>query len=447
MAYVGHLNGNISRLPFALPGFGPPAARPSAGQPENILLAGSDSRAGLTARQLQRAHTTYDGGGGSDTLMLAHVSPARDKVQVVSIPRDTYVEVPGHGRSKINAAYDLGGPGLLVQTVEQLTGLQVDHYVGVGFVGFQDIVDELGGVDVCLTEPAADHDAGLYLAAGRHHVDGETALAFARARKTVPGGDLGRIGRQQQLLGAVVRKLTSAGTLTDPSRLNDVLNTATRSLTVDRDLSLAHLVQLGQRLGQAGPGRLEFTTLPEGADTVIQPSGADVLLPDVKADAALFAALKADVEPGTPLPGPGPAGPGRLPPPVPPSQVQLTVSNGSGVAGAAGSAGRQLAALGFRVLGSPGNARTDPAQSTVFYGPGERDAAVTLQDAVPGSVLAPDPTLGGAVRLVIGAGYTGVVDPATGTPAGPPAPMSRSSPTPAPSPPPVVSAAQNLCST
>lgn len=454
VAYVARLSSNITRvaIPRATGADGKPVATAGSDQPQNILLVGADSRANLTPAQLQRFHTTYDPGGGSDTVMLLHISPARDKAIIVSIPRDTYVPIPGHDEAKINYAYDAGeaahkggGPALLVSTVEQLSGLTIDHYVQVGLLGFSTIVDELGGVDICLRQADYDPESGLDLSAGEHrNVDGPTALSFVRARKTVNGGDLGRIKRQQQFIGAVVRKITSAGTLANPVRLNSVLTTATRSLSVDSGLSTGDLLSLADRLRRTDPAHIEFTTLPIAGEKVL-PQAGDVLLRDQAADDALFAALRADVDPGQPIPTPSATAPGGVAAlPVAPGQVSVHVVNGSGVAGAAASAGRQLAGYGFGVLDPPGNTTSPGESSQVRYPPGSSAAAQTLQAAVPGSVLRADASVPtGTVELVLGTGFGGVVDPAIPAAS---RPTARPSPTVSVSPPPVDNAATNTCS-
>src|ERR1700760_67321 len=188
--------------------------------PLNILVAGVDQRTGLTHHQEVMLHVGDDVSTNSDTLMLVHVSADRSRVEVISIPRDSWVDIPGHGMSKINAAYGLGGPKLMVQTVEQATGLTINHYVEVKFLGFVKIIDSLGGVNICLPQPVDDTYSGLTLSAGQHHVDGITALACARARPSFPTAALARIQDQENLLPPALSAAIRSGLLANPIKLS-----------------------------------------------------------------------------------------------------------------------------------------------------------------------------------------------------------------------------------
>jgi LCP family protein required for cell wall assembly len=159
-------------------------------------------------------------------MMLMHVSADRARVTVVSIPRDSWVNIPGHGMSKINAAYGFGGPKLMVQTVEQATGLTINDYVEVDFLGFVKVIDALGGVNICLPQPVDDSYSGLRLSAGMHHVDGITALAYARDRHSFATSDLARIQDQQRLLSSALTEAIGSGLLANPIRLSRFLRAA-----------------------------------------------------------------------------------------------------------------------------------------------------------------------------------------------------------------------------
>src|SRR6201994_1733177 len=206
--------------------------------PLNILVAGVDQRTGLTHHQEVVLHVGDDVSRNSDTLMLVHVSADRSRVTVVSIPRDSWVGIPGHGDSKINAAYGLGGPKLMVQTVEQATGLTINHYVEVNFLGFVKIIDSLGGVNICLPPPVDDPYSGLRLSAGVHHVDGITALAYARDRHSFATSDLARIQDQQKLLSTALANAIHSGLLANPLRLSGFISAAVSALTVDKGLNV-----------------------------------------------------------------------------------------------------------------------------------------------------------------------------------------------------------------
>ncbi len=180
---------------------------PSSG-PVNILIAGVDTRGGLTRRQELRLHVGAAISSNSDTLMLVHIPANHESAQVVSLPRDSWVNIPGHGMNKINAAYGLGGPQLMVRTVEQATGLQVNDYVEVDFLGFVKVINAVGGVNICLPFAVDDSYSGLHMSAGRHHVNGITALKFVRDRHSFALSDLQRIKDQQQLIASLVSEAT-----------------------------------------------------------------------------------------------------------------------------------------------------------------------------------------------------------------------------------------------
>ena len=235
-----------------------------AGQPMNILLVGSDSRAGLSRRQLGRIQTVQVPGRRTDTIMVLHVSPRRDKAVLVSLPRDLRVEIDGHA-SKINAAFALGGPDLLVKTVEQTTGLPINHYVEVDFAGFVRVVDALGGITLCnrTGHRLDDRYANLHMAPGCRTMRGVQALAFVRARHV--DSDFGRIGRQQEFMRAVVAKLESKGNLLNLPKLLGVADVATDHLETDHRLSTATAIGLARRLRKLDPASIDMRVYPSVA--------------------------------------------------------------------------------------------------------------------------------------------------------------------------------------
>lgn len=264
--------------------------RPTPGRGTNWLLVGSDSRQDLTAEQQQDLATGGDvGSGRTDTIMLVHLpgfgsgSPAT----LISIPRDSYVPIPGHGRDKINAAFAMGGAALLAQTVEQATGLRLDHYAEVGFGGFAELVDALGGVTVCPAEPISDPLAGLDLPAGCQQLHGRSALGYVRSRAT-PRADLDRMVHQRQFMSAVLQRAGSPAVWLNPWRWYSVPRAAAAALTVDRG---DHAWDLA-RLGWALHGRTTATTVPIGE---FSDSGAgSVVVWNRDAARALFDALSTD---------------------------------------------------------------------------------------------------------------------------------------------------------
>jgi LCP family protein required for cell wall assembly len=268
--------------------------RPVPARGTNWLLVGSDSRQGLTAEQEQTLATGGDiGNGRTDTILLVHVpaigSDAR--ATMVSIPRDSYVAIPGYGRDKINAAFALGGAPLLAQTVEQATGLRLDHFAEIGFSGFAAVVDALGGVTMCPTAPIDDPLAGIDLPAGCRTLDGRTALGYVRSRAT-PRADLDRMIDQRRFMSALLQRVSSPAVWLDPWRWYSVPHAAADALTVDAG---DHVWALA-RLGWALRGSPTALTVPIG-DFTGNDAGS-VVVWDHDAARRLFDALATD----TPVP-------------------------------------------------------------------------------------------------------------------------------------------------
>jgi LCP family protein required for cell wall assembly len=264
--------------------------RPAAGHGSNWLLVGSDSRQGLTLEQRQALATGGDTGHGrTDTMLLVHVPAlgSNTPTTMVSIPRDSYVPIPGYGRDKINAAFAMGGAPLLVQTVEQATGLRLDHYAEVGFGGFAGLVDALGGITVCLSAPINDPLAGIDLPAGCQKLGGRDALGYVRSRDT-PRADLDRMVNQRHFMSAVLRRAASPAVWLNPWRWYSVAHAVAGALTVDRG---DHPWDMA-RLGWALHGSTTALTVPIGEFT-----GTDVgsvVVWDHQRAARLFDALAAD---------------------------------------------------------------------------------------------------------------------------------------------------------
>ncbi|KAA0919864.1 LytR family transcriptional regulator [Dietzia sp. ANT_WB102] len=200
------------------------------------LLVGTDSREGLTAEQQAQLSTGSEsdaGGKRTDTMMLVYTPRGRDRTMLISLPRDLLVDIPGYGENKLNAAYTFGGPPLLTQTLEQQTGIRIDHYAEIGFGGFAGIVDAVGGVDICIEEPINDPLAGLDLAAGCQTLAGPQALGFVRTRYGFAEQDLQRVRNQRQFLGALMHKTLSPGNLLNPFTSVPLLNSGAEAVTVD----------------------------------------------------------------------------------------------------------------------------------------------------------------------------------------------------------------------
>ncbi|WP_187686055.1 LCP family protein [Nocardia wallacei] len=256
----------------------------------NWLLTGSDSRLGLTADQeseLSTGSTSDAGGDRSDTIILVHV-PKSGAATIVSLPRDSYVPIPGVGRDKLNAAFSAGGPKLLAQTVETITGLRIDHFAEIGFGGFAGMVDAVGGIDMCLPYAIDDPLAGIDLPAGCQHLSGPQALGFVRTRAT-PRADLDRMQNQQLFLSALLHKATSTGTLINPLRLWPLAQGLADSLRVDNGDHIWDLARLGWALRSGTVS----TTVPIGGFDDVSGSG-NVLLWDKERAGRFFDALAAD---------------------------------------------------------------------------------------------------------------------------------------------------------
>ncbi|MEU1484228.1 LCP family protein [Streptomyces sp. NPDC005752] len=271
---------------------------PIARDARNILLIGSDTRSGENS-----AYGRDDGGSQrSDTTILLHLAADRRSATAVSIPRDLMAEIPschtGDGKAtkkqfaQFNWAFELGGTACTIRTVEKMTGIRVDHHMVIDFNGFKDMVDAVDGVEVCLKEPVDDDDAHLKLPAGRQKLDGEEALGYVRARKSIgDGSDTERMDRQQKFLGALVNKMQSNGVLLNPTRLYPVLDAATKSLTTDPGLdSLRDLYDLVRGMRNVPTEKVQFLTVPRTAYH-LDPNRDELVQPDAE---RLFTQLRKD---------------------------------------------------------------------------------------------------------------------------------------------------------
>lgn len=225
--------------------------------PMNILLLGSDSRADTSSSLLS------DLGSRADTIMVAHIPSDRDSVQIMSIMRDSWVEIPGHGNAKVNAAMAYGGVPLMVQTVEGLVDQRMDHVGVVDFNGFQNITDALGGVTVNNPrEFTASPPINEHFAAGEITLQGDDALAFVRERKSLSDGDYSRVANQQLFMQAMAGQVLSRDTLTNPGKLSDLIGATTPYLALDSELGLTKMIQLGSSMSSVRSGDITSFTLP-----------------------------------------------------------------------------------------------------------------------------------------------------------------------------------------
>lgn len=248
----------------------------------NWLIVGTDSRAGLSTQQKENLATGDADGARTDTIMMAHL-PLSGKPMLISIPRDLYVPIPGMGSHKINAAFNNGGPQLLVRTVEEFTGVHIDHYVEIGFGGFDQLVDSVGGVEMCLDQPLRDPKAGLRLPAGCQTLNGQQALGLVRTR-AFPNADLERVVNQRKFLAALMAKATSPSVLLNPFKLIPFVNAGADAVTVDNGDHLWDLAWLAFKIS----GNTVTTTAPSGGDQYTD--DGDSLIPDDKTS-AFFGAI------------------------------------------------------------------------------------------------------------------------------------------------------------
>jgi LCP family protein required for cell wall assembly len=286
-AITEQIGDHVSRLPGV---FVPldAAARPAAGPALTFLVVGTDTRSTDPTTGTGAPAGVDPGSQRSDVVMLLQLNPERTGASVISIPRDSWVDIPGHGKNKINAAYAYGGAPLLIQSVEKLTGVHVDHFGVIDFAGFQGVVDAVGGIDVKVRE--ATQNFGVSFAKGDNHLDGASALAYVRQRYDLPGGDIDRGKRQQNAMRALLAKAVSGGILADPVQLYRFLDTVSRTVSIDDTMTNGDFRALALESRGLRPSGVTFLTAPvaglghEGAASV-------VYLDDVRA-ADLWSALR-----------------------------------------------------------------------------------------------------------------------------------------------------------
>lgn len=379
--------------------------------PMTILVVGSDNREGLSTAEARRlgTGTAANAGDGqrSDTMMLVHLSADRKNVSVVSLPRDSYLTIPAYTddngdkhpahKDKLNAAFALGGAPLLIETVNDSTGLTIDHYMEVGFGGVVKMVDALGGVDVCVPNAVHDYRSGLKLDAGTTHVGGLMGLAYVRARYIDPTADIGRMQRQQRFLGSMFQEATSAGTLLDPLKLNRFLDAALSSIKLDEGLSRDSLIDLATDMQELSPKGIRFLTVPIADADYSTSVGSSVLWNKKKAQ-QVFSDLEADrllvkKAKGATVP-------------VAPADISVQALNGTTETGLASEASAGLAAAGYTIGSNPGNADVDDATATVIrYDPDWNTSLKTLKAAFPDASVEKVRGLGGTFQIIVGSDY------------------------------------------
>ncbi|MCQ8192460.1 LCP family protein [Streptomyces rugosispiralis] len=387
----------------------------STGGGVNFLVVGTDGREKITPRE----KALYRLGGApcrcTDTIMLMHLSGDHHRVSAVSLPRDSYARIPAYTDAtgkrrpshprKLNAAYAEGGPSLTVRTVEQLTGVHIDHYLEVDFTSFMKTVDVLGGVKICTARPLKDDHTGLDLPAGTHVLGGGQALQYVRSRHVDGTSDLGRIQRQQRFMAAVVHQTTAGGILLNPVRFNRVAGALLGSVRADHGFSAEDLVALGRAMNGVTPASSEFASVPVVLPGVpVKGAGSTLRWDQAKAE-RLFTALREDRRLVTHRPKRVRA----TPVDVDPARIQVHVLNGTNTTGLARRADRALHATGFATTGSPADAATPDVRHTVIaYDPIWDRSVRSLAAALPEARLKPVVGQGAVMQITVGADYEGV---------------------------------------
>lgn len=358
-----------------------------SGRDLTFLLVGSDSREGLD----DLTHFGSFGGSRADVVMLVRIDGETSQIQMLSIPRDLWVSIPGHGDQRINAAYAFGGSSKLVETIRHNLKVEINHYVEIDFVGFQGLIDELGGIELTFNYPARDQDSGLSVSSGTQVVDGQTALAYARSRKyqeqrngswvSVDANDIGRTKRQQDVMRAMFSKLKSPSSLSDAGAITSTL---ARYMKIDSRLAGSSVASLAWSMRGVLSGSIEGATLPISGRTI---NGADVVIarePDASDMLANFRAGRQLV-----------AGPERNG-----SAPRLLVLNGNGIQGAAGSMSQLLQSEGF-VVGQVGDASRKDFRRTTVVVRSESSQAAQIVAALGFGVVEVGPVDAGFDAVVI----------------------------------------------
>lgn len=374
--------------------------RAGSDEPRNFLLVGVDSAANLAEDDPARAGRGNVGGLRSDTMMVLRVDPGAERASLLSLPRDLWVPLASGGRQRINSAIQSGGPGELIDTIEQYLGIPVHHYIQVDFAGFQELVDVVDGVDVYFAAPARDSRSGLDIPEpGCVTLDGQQALSYVRSRhyqtfedarwRTDPSADLGRISRQQDFIVRALRRSVDQG-VRNPVTLDRLVNAGLNTVTVDDLLTADDIIDLARAFRSFDPGALDLYSLPVTPGSA---GGASILrLQDERAQPTL------DVFRGTDT--------GDLRP----SDVRVRVLNGSGVTGQAGQAGNDLGAVGFGSAGTGEAERFDVTETLVRHtagGEAKADLVARYLDPSARLELVEGP-LEADVVVVTGSEYAGV---------------------------------------
>ncbi|TXG89093.1 LytR family transcriptional regulator [Rhodococcus rhodnii] len=391
---------------------------------ETYLVVGTDTRAGASGEI--GAGTVDDAGGArADTVILVNIPADRSRVVAVSFPRDLDVERPqcegwdndtgtytgemfdsAYG-DKLNATYALGGPKCLVKVIQKMSGLKIGHFVGMDFAGFETMVDQIGGVDVCTTAPLVDGILGTIIAdPGNHRLEGRRALDYVRARHIEAEGnsDYGRITRQQKFLSSLLREALSGRVLLNPGKLGGLVDAFTRETFVE-NIDTRSLLSLARSLQNVDAGAVTFLTVPtagtnDWGNEIPRTDDIDAIFRAIIDDAPLPGEERAEpIAPPADAPAEAPTAVEALDP----SEVSVQVSNASGISGSAATTADSLAVYGYQIL-SVGNYTETTYDTLVRFSPGNESEAATVASSIPGAVLESAPGLGGSIEVVLGSG-------------------------------------------
>ncbi|MEU1126808.1 LCP family protein [Streptomyces sp. NPDC005899] len=387
--------------------------RPRGGHGLNLLLVGTDSRDKITRDERKKYRLGGEPCHCTDTLMLVHLSADRQRASVVSLPRDTYTEIPAHtdrttGKRhsthplKLNAAYAEGGPQLTVRTVEQMTDIKIDHYLEVDFTSFMKTVDTVGGVEICTAKPLKDAYTGLDLSAGPHQLDGGQALQYVRSRHIDGAADLGRMQRQQRFMAALIKRATSSGVLMNPVKFQRVATSMLDSVRADEGFGTEQMLELGKAMRRFTPASSEFTSVPLEKDGYrVKGIGATVKWDAPKAE-RLFRALRED----KPLTAHPPERAKATLVDVAPERIRVQVYNGTPRDGLGQEVDAALRGTGFDTTRLPLNIGPKVLKRTlVSYDPRWDRSARSLAAALPGCELKAVKGQGGTMKVTAGADF------------------------------------------
>ncbi|WP_253259697.1 LCP family protein [Subtercola boreus] len=425
-----------------------PGGTNTTGRDQNILLVGDDHRPdNATPEQLAQLGTEQDGGGTStDTMIVVHLPADGSSATMISLPRDSWVDIPGYGKDKLNSAFihgvedggnDAAGAQLLITTIQNLTGLTIDHFVRVSLLGFYNVVDALGPVQVCLNEAVNDPFSAIDLPAGVSALNASQALSFVRQRHGLPNGDLDRQVRQQYFLSVEARQILSAGTLLNPVKLGSVLDAISSSVETDPGLNI---IDLATQMRGLSADKIRSATIPITGTPTIEVDGNDVSI--VAVDTAAMPGFIAGIL-GTAAPdAPASASAYDTATASAPGDVTVTVLNGSDADGVAAAASDALAGFGFGT-GTPASADTR-ATTVIQYAAGKEGDAKAVAAYLPGASVEESSDVSD-VTVILGSDGIAVTDPAAAAsdaPAAPAAPGDTPAPTPST---PGTSYAQGAC--